>query len=73
MSRKPRIWTVSLHPDGICEWFVGEIWVELAGHQWREETVVDVDQENFDRRLEEEMQIVSRLFTNPTDDIRFFG
>ena len=43
MTETPTIWSIVIEPDYQCEWFVGEVWVELAGHQWREDTVVDVD------------------------------
>jgi hypothetical protein len=50
---------------------VGEVWVELAGHQWREDTVVDVDQTNFERRLAEQVNIIKDLLSR--GDILNYG
>jgi hypothetical protein len=62
------IWSITIEPDYQCEWYVGEVWVALAGHQWREDTVVDVDYSNFERRLEEQVTIIKTLFKNGEHD-----
>ena len=68
MTETPTIWSIVIEPDYQCEWFVGEVWVELAGHQWREDTVVDVDKTNFERRLKEQVNIIKDMFTNGTHE-----
>ena len=42
--------------------------MELAGHQWREDTVVDVNRTNFERRLDEQVNIIKDMFRNGTHE-----
>lgn len=65
------IWSISIEPDYQCEWYVGEVWVELAGHQWREDTVVDTDHTNFERRLAEQVVIIKSMFAKGTHETLF--
>ncbi len=71
MTEKPIIWSIVLEPDYQCEWYVGEVWVEIAGHQWREDTVVDVDYTNFERRLEEQVNIIKSMFSTGNHETLF--
>jgi hypothetical protein len=71
MTEKPIIWSIVLEPDYQCEWYVGEVWVEVAGHQWREDTVVDVDYTNFERRLAEQVNIIKSMFSTGNHETLF--
>jgi len=71
MTEKPIIWSIVLEPDYQCEWYVGEVWVEVAGHQWREDTVVDVDYTNFERRLVEQVNIIKSMFSTGNHETLF--
>ena len=68
MTESPKIWSIVIEPDQQCEWYVGEVWVEIVGHRWREDTVVDVDYANFDRRLHEQIKILKNMFNDGTHE-----
>jgi|11_taG_2_1085331.scaffolds.fasta_scaffold00093_5 hypothetical protein len=71
MPSEARIRTVVMNPDHICEWWVGEIWVTFGGRSWREDTIVDIDEKNLNRRVTEEVERLRQLFDNGSHEIMF--